>query len=51
MRAIDQEPNNLVYTAAVETVEVTEESFHYSKGLGEFKIAVLSGINAFIFTI
>lgn len=51
MRAIDQEPNNLVYTATVETVEAAAGTFHYSKGPGEFKIAMLSGINLFIFTI
>lgn len=49
--AIDQEPNNLVYIAAVETDQEMQEQLHYSKGLGEFKIAVLSGINLFIFTI
>lgn len=49
--AIDQEHNNLVYTATVETDQETQEQLHYSKGLGEFKIATLSGINLFIFTI
>lgn len=48
--AIDQEPNNLVYTAAVEPDQETQEQLRYSKGLGEFKIAALSGINLFIFT-
>lgn len=42
-----------MYTAAVETVEAAAaaEWFHYSEGPGEFKIAMLSGINLFIFTI
>lgn len=40
-----------MYTAAVETDQETQERLHYSKGLGEFKIAALSGINLFIFTI
>lgn len=39
-----------MYTAALETDQETREQLHYSKGPGEFKIAVLTGINLFIFT-